>query len=149
MANLKTKYMGLELKNPIIAGASNLTLDIENLKKMEEAGAAAIVFKSLFEEQIQLENLEIHELLTEYEERNAEMVTIFPGSIKKSNYPVLHIEKLKKAKEAVSIPVIASLNALSEASWVEYAKEIEAAGVDGLELNFYTVPEKSAESVRI
>lgn len=147
MANLKTKYMGLELKNPIIAGASNLTLDIENLKKMEEAGAAAIVFKSLFEEQIQLENLEIHELLTEYEERNAEMVTIFPGSIKKSNYPVLHIEKLKKAKEAVSIPVIASLNALSEASWVEYAKEIEAAGVDGLELNFYTVPEKSAESV--
>ncbi len=147
MANLKTKFMGLDLKNPIIAGASNLTLDIENLKKMEEAGAAAIVFKSLFEEQIQLENLEIHELLTEYEERNAEMVTIFPGSIKKSNYPVLHIEKLKKAKEAVSIPVIASLNALTDASWVEYAKEIEAAGVDGLELNFYTVPEKSAESV--
>jgi len=147
MANLKTKYMGLDLKNPIIAGASNLTLDIDNLKKMEEAGAAAIVFKSLFEEQIQLENLEIHELLTEYEERNAEMVTIFPGSIKKSNYPVLHIEKLKKAKEAVSIPVIASLNALTDASWVEYAKEIEAAGVDGLELNFYTVPEKSAESV--
>ena len=147
MANLKTKYMGLDLKNPIIAGASNLTLDIENLKKMEEAGAAAIVFKSLFEEQIQLENLEIHELLTEYDERNAEMVTIFPGSIKKSSYPVLHLEKLKKAKEAVSIPVIASLNALTDASWVEYAKEIEAAGVDGLELNFYTVPEKSAESV--
>ena len=147
MANLKTKYMGLDLKNPIIAGASNLTLDIENLKKMEEAGAAAIVFKSLFEEQIQLENLEIHELLTEYDERNAEMVTIFPGSIKKSSYPVLHLEKLKKAKEAVSIPVIASLNALTDASWVEYAKEIEAAGVDGLELNFYTVPEKSAGSV--
>ena len=66
MANLKTKYMGLELKNPIIAGASNLTLDIENLKKMEEAGAAAIVFKSLFEEQIPIENLELHDIRTEY-----------------------------------------------------------------------------------
>ena len=70
--------MGLELKNPVIVGANNLTTDIDNLKRMEKAGAAAIVYKSLFEEQIQMENLELHELKTEYEDRNAEMITLFP-----------------------------------------------------------------------
>ena len=80
MANLKTRYMGLELKNPIIVGASNLVTNIDNLKKMEEKGAAAIVYKTLFEEQINLENLEMYELRTEYEERNAEMITLFPNS---------------------------------------------------------------------
>jgi dihydroorotate dehydrogenase (fumarate) len=145
MANLKTKYMGLELRNPVIAGASNLSTDPENLKKIEEAGAAAIVYKSLFEEQINLENLELHERLTEYEERNAEMVTIFPGNLKNDTYPVRHLASLRKAKETVSIPVIGSLNAVLDESWVEYAKEIEKTGVDGLELNFYTLPEKTEE----
>ena len=79
MANLRTKYMGLELKNPIIVGANNLVTDPENLKKIEKSGAAAIVYKSLIEEQIQLENLEHEELKTEYTDRNAEMVTTFPG----------------------------------------------------------------------
>jgi dihydroorotate dehydrogenase (fumarate) len=142
MANLNTKYMGLELKNPIIAGASNLVMDPENLKKIEKSGAAAIVYKSLFEEQIQLENLELHERITEYDDRNAEMVTIFPGHLKDSSYPVQHLTNLKRAKESVSIPVFASLNALSDDTWVEYAKELEKTGVDGLELNFYTTPEK-------
>ena len=87
MANLKTKYMGLELKNPIIVGASNLVTNTENLKKMEKAGAAAIVYKSLFEEQIQLENLELSERKTEYEERNAEMITLFPDSKSEYTYP--------------------------------------------------------------
>lgn len=82
MANLKTRYMGLELKNPVIAGASNLVTDPENLKKIEKSGAAAIVYKSLFEEQVQLENLELYERITEYDERNAEMITLFPGNLK-------------------------------------------------------------------
>ena len=78
MANLKTSYMGLELKNPIIAGASNLMRSIDSIKKIEEAGAAAIVYKSLFEEQIQLERLQLQESLEEYDDRHAEMIDIFP-----------------------------------------------------------------------
>jgi dihydroorotate dehydrogenase (fumarate) len=142
MANLTTKYMGLELKNPVIVGACNLVTDIDNLKRIEKAGAAAIVYKSLFEEQIQLENLELFEQKTEYEERNAEMITLFPNSGSLSEYPADHLLKLKKAKESVNIPVFASLNAINNETWIEYAKKIEETGVDGIELNFYTVPEK-------
>jgi dihydroorotate dehydrogenase (fumarate) len=146
MANLKTRYMGLELKNPVIVGASNLVTDPENLKNIERSGAAAIVYKSLFEEQVQLENLELHERISEYDERNAEMVTLFPGNIKDTSYPAEHLTNLRRAKESVSIPVFASLNALNDDTWVEYAKELEKTGVDGLELNFYTVPEKFDET---
>jgi dihydroorotate dehydrogenase (fumarate) len=145
MANLATKYMGLELKNPVIVGANNLVTDTDNLKRMEKAGAAAIVYKSLFEEQIQLENLELFEQKTEYEDRNAEMITLFPNSKTESRYPVDHLLKLKKAKESVNIPVFASLNAINDVTWVEYAKKIEETGVDGIELNFYTVPEKAGK----
>ena len=141
MANLKTTYMGLELKNPIIVGASNLTADPENLKRIEEAGAAAIVYKSLFEEQVQLENLENSELKTEYEDRNAEMVTLFPESVSSSLSPLEFLLNLKKAKESVSIPVFASLNAVNDETWVEYAVKLQETGVDGIELNFYSVPE--------
>jgi dihydroorotate dehydrogenase (fumarate) len=142
MANLKTKYMGLELKNPIIVGANNLVTDPENLKKIEKSGAAAVVYKSLFEEQIQLENLEQYEIKTEYNDRNAEMITLFPSGSENESYPLRHLNNLKKAKESVSIPVFASLNAIADDTWVEYAKELEKTGVDGLELNFYTTPEK-------
>lgn len=139
MADLTTKYMGLTLKNPIIVGACNLVTDTGNLKKIEDAGAAAVVYKSLFEEQIQLENLEIHESLTEYEERHAEMVSLFP-EIEHAG-PEEYLINLRKAKESVSIPVFASLNAVYKEAWVEYAKQIEQTGVDGLELNFYNVPD--------
>ncbi len=149
MGSLKTRYMGLELKNPVIAGASDLVSDPDNLKKLEDLGAAAIVYKSLFEEQIQLENLELFELRTEYEERHAEMVTLFPNARQEYVRPVQHLLNLKKAKEAVSIPVIASMNAIADATWVEYAKEIENTGVDALELNFYTLPEKSDNNYEI
>ena len=140
MTNLKIKYMGLELKNPIIVGASNLTTDIKSLKKMEAAGAAAIVYKSLFEEQIQLENLEMHEAMEEYEERHAEMRSLFPDMTHAG--PVEYLINLKKAKESVTIPVFASLNAVYSESWVEYATKIQQTGVDGIELNFYAVPDK-------
>ncbi|TFG44553.1 MAG: dihydroorotate dehydrogenase-like protein [Bacteroidia bacterium] len=143
MANLTTKYMGLVLKNPVIVGANNMVTDIDNLKRIEKAGAAAVVFKSLFEEQIQLENLELSELKTEYEDRNAEMITLFPNSGAGSDYPAEHLFNLRKAKESVNIPVFASLNAINNDVWVEYARKIEETGVDGIELNFYTAPEKT------
>jgi dihydroorotate dehydrogenase (fumarate) len=142
MASLKTTYMGLELKNPVIIGANNIVTNIDNLIKIEKAGAAAIVYKSLFEEQVQLENLQLYEQRTEYEERNAEMVTLFPWSKSESAGPEEHLIYLKTAKEAVSIPVFASLNAIHKSSWIEYAIKIQETGVDGIELNFYSAPEK-------
>jgi dihydroorotate dehydrogenase (fumarate) len=145
MADLKTMYLGLELKNPVIVGASNLVTSVDNIKRIERAGAAAIVYKSLFEEQIHLENLELFERRTEYEERNAEMITLFPSSKSDPLYPEEHLMNLKKAKESVSIPVIASLNAVYDETWIEYALKIEETGVDALELNFYSGPEKFGE----
>jgi dihydroorotate dehydrogenase (fumarate) len=138
MANLQTKYLGVELKNPIIVGANNMVTDIASLKRMEEAGAAAIVFKSLFEEQIQLENLEMHNQMNEYSERNAEMINLFPDV--EHAGPEEYLMNLANAKSSVSIPVFASLNAIYTPSWIDYAKRIEATGVDGLELNFYAFP---------
>lgn len=138
MINLKTNYLGLELKNPIIVGASNLVSDTANLQAAEKAGAAAIVFKSLFEEQIQLENYQLDNQMEEYNDRHAEMVKLFPDISHAG--PQEHLHRLRKAKEAVSIPVIASLNAIYHESWVEFAKLIEDTGVDAIELNFYSIP---------
>src|SRR5664279_3978239 len=143
MADLKTQYMGLELKNPIIIGASNIVTDIENLKRIEKAGAAAVVYKSLFEEQVQLENLELYERKTEYADRNAEMITLYPVSISGTSDIMDHLVALKKAKQSINIPVFASINAVLKETWVEYAKKIQETGVYGLELNFYSVPEKN------
>lgn len=141
MADLRTNYMGITLKNPIIAGASNLVTDVENLKKMEDAGVAAIVYKSLFEEQVQLENLELYELKTEYEERNAEMITLFPNSRSVPASPLEYLLNLRKAREVVTVPLIASINAVTPETWVDYARKAEETGVDGIELNFYTLPD--------
>ncbi len=138
MTDLKTTYLGLELKNPIIAGASNLVNNLDTLKRMEDAGAAAIVYKTLFEEQIQLERLEFDDELTEYQERNAEMISLFPD-IEHAG-PTEHLMNLRLAKEAVNIPVIASLNCVFTETWLEYAKRIQNTGVDAIELNFYAVP---------
>jgi len=138
MSNLKTTYMGIELKNPIVIGASNLSGNIEHLKHLEEAGAGAIVYKSLFEEQIQLENFFEEEAMNEYNDRNAEMINIYPEM--KDAGPAEFLANLKRAKEALNIPLIASLNCVYKETWVDYAKQIEETGVDGLELNFYAAP---------
>lgn len=138
MANLSTKYMGLQLKNPLIAGASNLVKDIDNIKKMEEAGAAAIVYKTLFEEQIELERLQLSEELNQYNERHAEMISLFPDIDHAG--PREHLGHLRKVVNAVNIPVIASLNCNFEETWVEYAKQLENTGINALELNFYAMP---------
>jgi len=138
MADLSTTYMGVKLKNPLILGASNLVTKPEVIKELEEAGIAAIVYKSLFEEQIQLESLQLDEEKNEYAERNAEMTRLFPD-IEHAG-PKEHLYNLKKLKENTSVPVFASLNAMYEPSWVEYAKLLEETGVDGLELNLYATP---------
>lgn len=140
MADLKTTYLGIELKNPIIVGASNIVTNVDNMKKAEDAGAAAIVYKSLFEEQIQLENAQLDDRLTEYADRNAEMTSLFPN-IEHAG-PEEYLYDLARAKQAVGIPVIASLNAVLKESWVSYAKKIEEMGVDAIELNFYHVPKE-------
>lgn len=139
MANLTTKYMGLELQSPIIAGASGLTSNVETIKKIEQAGAGAIVCKSLFEEEIQLQSLEQDKDVHKYDDINPEGLTLYPDVKEKG--PENHLYWLKKTKENSKIPVIASLNAVNEDVWLEYAKKIEQTGVDGIELNLYSSPD--------
>ncbi|WP_319272826.1 dihydroorotate dehydrogenase-like protein [uncultured Draconibacterium sp.] len=148
MANLTTTYMGVELKNPLILGASNLVSKPDVIKQIEEAGIGAIVYRSLFEEQIQLESLQMDEQLSEYEERNAEMTDLFPGL--KHAGPKEHLYNVEKLVKSVDVPVFASLNAIYEPTWVEYAQELEKTGVAGLEINLYAVPgyfEVTGESI--
>jgi dihydroorotate dehydrogenase (fumarate) len=137
--NLKSKYLGLELKNPIIVGASNLVQNLDMLKKMEDSGAAAIVYKSLFEEQIQLENLELEQDMTDYDHRHAEMTSIFPADLYEAS-PEEFLMHFRDARKTINIPLIASLNAIFDDSWYEYAKKLEDSGADALELNFYNNP---------
>ncbi|MFW5687851.1 MAG: dihydroorotate dehydrogenase, partial [Bacteroidota bacterium] len=132
--DLSTHYMGIPLKNPLIVGASNLVTDKEMVKKLEDVGASAIVYKSLFEEQINLETAELDEDLHEYDERHAEMIDLFP-KVKHSG-PRAHLMAVKEVKEAVSIPVIASLNCIFDSTWEDYAEQLASTGVDGLEINF-------------
>ena len=138
MSDLKSKYLGLELKNPIIAGASALTSNIQTIKRIEDAGAGALVISSLFEEQVQLSSYELDEALHSNDEGFAEMTSMFPN-IEHAG-PEEHLMWVKRAKEAVDIPVIASLNAVEKPTWVEYAKKLQDTGVDALELNFYSMP---------
>lgn len=138
MANLTTKYMGLSLRNPVIIGASNLVKDMDHIRRMQDSGAAAIVYKTLFEEQIELERLQLSEELNQYNERHAEMISLFPD-IEHAG-PTEHLMNLRKMVENVNIPVIASLNCTFDETWVEYAKLIEQTGVNALELNFYAIP---------
>ncbi len=137
--NLRTKYLGLDLKNPVIVGASNLVSDLNMLRKLEDAGAAAIVYKSLFEEQIHLENLEMHQLMTDYSERNAEMVSLFNEKLYEAG-PQEFLFQFSEAKKALGIPLIASLNCVYDDTWFSYAKKLEEAGADALEVNFYSIP---------
>jgi dihydroorotate dehydrogenase (fumarate) len=144
MADLKTSYLGLELKNPVIVGASNIVTDMDALRQIEDAGAAAIVYKSLFEEQIQLERAQHEDGLEEYTERNAEMVTLFPKL--EHAGPDEHLLHLSKVVEKLDIPVIGSLNCVYDVTWSEYAKKLEEAGVSALELNFYANPREADKS---
>ena len=138
MANLKTTYMGLELKNPFIAGASGYTANIDRIKQLEEAGAAALVTASLFEEQIQYERFRLEEDLHQFDNLYAEMTDFFP-QVKHAG-PKEHLGWVKKAKQSVGVPVIASLNAVNRSIWSEWAVQLEDTGADALECNLYAAP---------
>ncbi|MDH6097850.1 dihydroorotate dehydrogenase-like protein [Anabaenopsis sp. FSS-46] len=138
--DLTTTYMGIKLKSPLVPSASPLSEDIDNIQRMETAGAAAVVMHSLFEEQLRLESHELHDHLTQGTESFSEALTYLPDSINFRVGPETYLEHIRKAKERVSIPIIASLNGSSLGGWTNYAKQIQQAGADALELNIYYVP---------
>jgi dihydroorotate dehydrogenase (fumarate) len=137
MSNLATTYMGIRLKNPIIAAASPISGQIDRVKMAEDVGAGAMVIRSLFEEQIQLEQLRFADQLAVGSGSSAEAASYFPGiSYGEASEHLMWVEKTRKA---VKMPLFASLNAVSPGAWVKYASQLEGTGVDGLELNVYAV----------
>ncbi len=138
--NLDTAYMGLKLKSPLVASASPLSKDLDGMKKMEDGGAAAIVMFSLFEEQIIHESASMAHYLDYGAESYAEALSYFPEPKDYNAGPGDYLKLIGEAKRNLSIPVIASLNGLSTGGWTDYAKEMESAGADGIELNIYYIP---------
>ncbi|HAF60917.1 MAG TPA: dihydroorotate dehydrogenase-like protein [Anaerolineaceae bacterium] len=137
MIDLNTNYLGIKLKNPLVASASVISKKVENIKKLEDAGVSAVVMYSLFEEQITQESLALNYFLERGTEAHAEAITYFPEMQSYNLEPDKYLEHIQKAKEMVDIPIIASLNGVSESGWIKYAKLIEEAGADALELNIY------------
>ena len=146
MVDLSTTYLGLQLKNPIVASASPLSKKVDSVKRLEDAGAAAVVMYSLFEEQIVHESQALDHFLNSGTESFAEALTYFPDLENYNVGPVEYLDLIAKLKQAVSIPVIASLNGVTTGGWVEHAKNMEEAGADALELNIYNVPTDLAVS---
>lgn len=140
MADLSINYMGLKLKNPLIAGSSNLALNMNNVKAMEDAGIGAIVYKSLFEEQVNFESADFDESMRAYNDRHAEMSKMYPEM--EHAGPKDFLLQLKRLKENTTVPIIASINAVYKETWVEYAKLVEETGVDALEINLFKSPKK-------
>jgi dihydroorotate dehydrogenase (fumarate) len=140
MPDLTTTYLGLRLKNPLVASASPLSKKVELVQQLKEAGAAAVVLYSLFEEQITHESRALDHYLTHGTESYAEALSYFPDLDRYNLEPDSYLEHLQRVKRAVDIPVIGSLNGISPGGWVEYAHKIEQAGADALELNIYYLP---------
>jgi len=140
MIDLETDYLGLKLRTPLVPSASPLSQEIGSIRHLEDAGASAIVLYSLFEEQLRLESLELDHHLSAGTESFAESLTFFPQPSEFRLGPEGYLEHIRKAKEAVDIPVIASLNGASVGGWTKFAKEIEQAGADALECNVYSIP---------
>lgn len=140
MPDLSTTYMGLSLKNPIVPSASPLSREFANLKKMEDAGAAAVVLYSLFEEQVEREAQFIDHMIEDVKYRYAEMIDLFPDIDEYRRDEDEYLNLIRRAKEALSIPVIPSLNGFSTGGWTEYARLFEEAGADAIELNVYYIP---------
>jgi dihydroorotate dehydrogenase (fumarate) len=137
--DLSTTYMGLKLKNPLVPSASPLTANVESITKLAEHGAAAVVLHSLFEEQIRHEQEELVYYTTQGTEAYAEMLSFFPEPEDYRRGPDEYLELISKAKKAVDIPIIASLNGTTVGGWTEYAHKMQQAGADALELNVYYV----------
>jgi len=139
MTDLTTTYMGLTLKNPIVPSASPLSKTVAGIRQMEDAGAAAVTMYSLFEEQIEIEALAMHHFLEQGSYSYAEALTYFPTASEYNRGPDGYLELIREAKAAVDIPIIGSLNGVTPGGWTRYARLIEEAGADALELNVYMV----------
>ena len=138
--DLTTRYLGLKLKNPIVPSASPLSYTLDGMKQLEDAGASAIVMYSIFEEQIAHETSELLHYLSQGTESYSEALSYFPDVQQYNTGPDEYLELIKKAKEDLGIPIIGSLNGVSVGGWTNYAKKIQEAGADALELNVYYIP---------
>jgi dihydroorotate dehydrogenase (fumarate) len=138
--DLSTRYLRLKLKNPLVASSSPLCEDVGNIRRLEDAGAAAVVLHSLFEEQIALESEELDRAISAAEERGPEALSHFPDMTGYNLGPDGYLNHIRKCKEAVRIPIIASLNGVSKGGWISHAKEMQQAGADAIELNIYYIP---------
>ncbi len=138
--NISTTYLGMKLRTPLVPSASPLSQEIDGIKRMEDAGASAVVLWSLFAEQLELERLELHHHTTYATDSFAEALSFFPEPESYRLGPEDYLDHIRKAKEAVGIPIIASLNGTAPGKWTEYARQIQGAGADALELNIYYVP---------
>lgn len=137
--DLSTTYLGMKLKNPLVPAAGPLTADIDTIRRLEDAGASAVVLQSLFEEQIRFDAEELDHHLTQGAESFAESLTYHPAAGDYKLGPEEYLDHVARAKEAVDIPVIGSLNGVTSGGWIDYARRIEGAGADALELNVYYV----------
>ncbi len=140
MVDLSTTYLGLQLKNPVVASASPISKKLDGIRSLEDAGASAVVMYSLFEEQIVQESLALDYFLSRGTDTYAEALTYFPDLQHYNVGPEDYLNLIHKAKQAVKIPIIGSLNGVSTGGWIDYAKKIEQAGADALELNVYYIP---------
>jgi dihydroorotate dehydrogenase (fumarate) len=138
--NLTTNYLGLKLRTPLVPAASPLSENIDDIKKMEDAGASAVVLYSLFEEQLRQDRAELNQSMEQGTESFAEALTYFPEPESYNLGPEEYLKHIAQAKKSVRIPVIASLNGSSAGGWTSYAKQIQQAGADALELNIYYIP---------
>ena len=138
--DLRTTYMGMELKHPIVASASPLAGTVANIKRLEDAGASAVVMFSLFEEQLKHESAALEYLMTAHTESFAESLNYFPEVDDYTVGPDSYLDILRRASEAVDIPIMGSLNGITNAGWIEYAQLMQQAGAKGIELNIYYIP---------
>jgi dihydroorotate dehydrogenase (fumarate) len=139
MSDLSTKYLGLQLRSPLLASASPLCESVENIKRLEDQNLAAVVLPSLFEEQLQLESLSIDSDLARGADSFPESAHFLPDLQTYNLGPDGYLELIRHAKESVDIPIIASLNGVSKGGWLQYAKLMEEAGADAIELNIYSI----------
>jgi len=140
MTDLTTTYLGLRLRTPLVSSASPLSQELDGIRHLEDAGASAIVLYSLFEEQLRQESFELEHHLSEGTDSFAEAASFFPQPSEFRLGPEGYLDHIRRAKEAVSVPIIASLNGTTVGGWTQYAKLIQEAGADALECNIYSIP---------
>jgi dihydroorotate dehydrogenase (fumarate) len=148
MTDLSATYLGIPLRSPLVVSASSISNHIDTVKAAEEAGAGALVIRSLFEEQVQFDSQRMEDFLNQYSESFAEATSYFPAV--KHGGPKEHLMWVEKTRKAVKMPLFASLNAVSPGTWTQYARQLADTGVDGLEINYYFVatdPDRTASDI--